>query len=185
MKRLLLATIFMAIVMSVTLAQADLMELTFTMEDFSAAIAPTPLPPPTDPVTGRIVYETDPITAYIDSLILIDLTIDGHTYQLSEVGFISPHTTSDHLIGGIVDGVNMCSSGKNDFWIGWNQDSLELISFVYTSSLYPYNAWGIDLDKDNYDLSLRELSAIPEPATLLFLGLGLISLVGVRKAIKK
>ena len=45
---------------------------------------------PMDPVTGSIVYDAASTTSNINSLTSINLTITGHTYLLSEVGFISP-----------------------------------------------------------------------------------------------
>jgi len=82
----ILGTVALALVLGTIPAKAIPIEVNFTIEDFISPFSSTP--PPTDPVTGRIIYEAESITAIIDSLTAIDLVIDGHTYSISEIGSI-------------------------------------------------------------------------------------------------
>jgi hypothetical protein len=89
---------------------------------------------PMDPVTGSIVYDAASTTSNINSLTSINLTIAGHTYLLSEVGFISP-AGSNQLIGGLFFGVGGMFHGTDDFSIGWNETTLIPFDFSYTTTL--------------------------------------------------
>lgn len=150
-------------------AQAIPIEVNFTIEDFIPRYTSTP--PPDDLVIGRIIYEAESITANIDSLTAIDLTIDGHTYSISEIDYISPFF-SRQKIGGTLAGVNAISSGTDDFRLDWYQGSLTPMKFSYTSSLH-----GGFWDSNNFSsFSVAESHAVPEPANLLLLGSGLFVL---------
>jgi hypothetical protein len=47
-------------------------------------------PPPTDPVTGTIVWEATGIHDPIQSFDSISLTLDGHSYSTAEIGVPPP-----------------------------------------------------------------------------------------------
>jgi hypothetical protein len=90
----------------------------------------------------------------------------------------------------------------NEFVARWDGVTMiQLLNLAYSSPYYTYysytaiatgpsttidfgyifNAQWFDLD----DVSVNQVSAVPEPATMLLLGLGLVGLAGVRKKFQK
>jgi hypothetical protein len=159
-------------------AQAIPIEVNFTIEDFRSPFSSTP--PPTDPVMGRIIYEAESITATIDSLTAIDLMIDGHTYSLGEIGFISPFAARQK-IGGSLNGVNVMASGTDDFQFDWFKETLTPMKFSYTSSLHE-GFWNSNTFSS---FSVTASSPVPEPGSLFLLGSGLFGLGFFLKRLKK
>jgi len=132
--------------------------------------------PPTDPVSGTIIYEAASTTASIESLTSIALTIHGHTYSIGEVGFITPYGTGQ-AIGGLVNGVDFVSSSTNDFAITWT-GTLQPFEFYYASSSISYSVWVTE----NFDqFSITAPTDVPEPGILILLGISMFSLVGLKR----
>ena len=161
-------------------AQAVPIKVDFTATNF------TPSGAPTDPVTGTIIYDSASPTANVNSLTSINLTIGTFTYSTSDVGFVSPDNIGGvdyQLIGGTANGVGLIVNMTNDFAILWNQTTLAPLRFVYTTTMPFGPIW----DTERFsNFTVTELtSPVPEPASMLLLGSGLLGLWGFREKFQK
>jgi len=130
----------------------------------------SPPGPPTDPVTGSIVYDAASTTSNINALTSINLTIAGHTYLLSEVGFTSPFGINQSIFG-LLNGA-FIFNGTNDFDIRWNGTTLSPFNFLYAASSTP----GIFLSSTFTQFSVTAAAAVPEPSSLALLAAGVAAL---------
>jgi hypothetical protein len=125
-------------------------------------------PPPTDPVTGTIMWESTGIHDPILSIDSIDMTIAGHPYSIGEITYLSSANDWWVLVGGSPSGDNM-QDQTDDFWIRWNRFALLPYDFAYTSSTTSgtwYSAGWPTLDPSAFSVS-----EIPEPSTTAICGL--------------
>ena len=157
-------------------AKADLITVSFTVGDFREIGDGIPAAP-TDPVTGTFVYEAADLVSNIESLLSIDLVIDGHSYGLDEVGSFSG--IASHFIGAGVTRSQILSvtSGTNDFLLSFNPLTNDPSSFLYASANSRFNIW---LSADFSSFS-RTIVAVPEPGTVVLLITALAGLGWARR----
>lgn len=122
---------------------------------------------PIDSVSGSIVWEAASPHAPIESLTSINLTIDGHTYTLGEVGFVSPYFLTTDLIGGTLFNVNTIHTNTDDFWLMFDRASLTPKQFVYASADVPNQIFF----SSTFTSFSVTANSVPEPSTLALLGL--------------
>ncbi|MCD4720976.1 MAG: PEP-CTERM sorting domain-containing protein [Desulfobacula sp.] len=140
------------------------------------------IPPPTSPVTGTLLYEADSLTDPITSLISIDLMINGYTYGISEIGFINAIYSNPavSMVGGVVDDINGIVGGgddNDDFYLIWNRVTLgNPVQLAYAVSGDTNNQiWYSEADPE------ITAAAVPVPATMFLLGLGILGLAGINR----
>jgi hypothetical protein len=150
-------------------AKAIPITVTFTASGFPAGA-------PTDPVTGSITYDAASTTSNINVLTSVNLTIDGHTYNLGELAFVSG---VDQEIGGALNGVGGLVAGTNDFGLVWDTTSLVPLELVYTDAS-DTKSWGT-LKFDQFSVVADTVPLVPEPTSLLLLGAGMIGLASARR----
>lgn len=123
---------------------------------------------PTDPVFGTITWQAASATSTIDTLTSISLVIDGHSYNLAEIGYIASYSGDIDAIFGSLDGVAN-RNGYDDFTILWSRTFGAGFDFSYTSSLQ-----GAQFRSSQFSsFSVTEPVAIPEPGSLGLLGIAL------------
>jgi hypothetical protein len=146
----------------------------FTATDFVPLVSS--IPAPDDPVSGTMIYDAASINSPINSLTAISLTISGHTYALTEVGFLDLGLGFEE-IGGLIDGVNGSGNFENDFLIIWDRSSLVPLFFLYATS----DSSGI-WDTSTFAQFSVTPSAVPEPNTLALLALGFLGILAAQIA---
>ena len=135
---------------------------------------------PQDPVTGSFTLTFDPTVDSSGSLDAISLTIalarphvfiPPHTYALGEVGFEYIASFGELLIGGLSNGVAIIlSSGGNDFLFSGLIDASGNVIPGTLNFAYAFNEVFVTSNVT------ATTTAVPEPATLALLALGLAGL---------
>lgn len=142
-----------AMLCSSTIASAAPIQLSFTASDFfNDRSYPA--------VSGSIFYESVSTTGVIDSLSAIDLTIDGYTYSLGEIGFENGIDGAIR-VGGVRSGVTGVGTGPDDFFLQWEFG-------VPASNFFAFSDAATFLTTRTVALTFTDLSdahPVPEPGT--------------------
>lgn len=191
---LLFLILFGTMSMGAIPAQATLVTVDFVVSRFGTGA-------PMDSVNGTFAYYSSSSRGAIGPIASIDLTIDGYTYSIGEIGsFTSTIVYPARDIGGIVGGVHGISLGANDFSLFMHAREVPLYrpppidvtypildlapeTFSYTTPNYPNLYSSSNFTTFNVTESL---SPVPEPSTMLLLASGLVGLAGYgRRRFKK
>lgn len=149
----------------------------------------TAVAPGVAPISGSITWEAASLTAPIDSLTSVDLTIRGHAYTLGELAFLSPFFESPSgdtdLIGAAVSGLLQVNEGVDDFWLLFDRSSPAGRQLLFASSGAPggalttFESFSIaegGAAIRGFAADASGTNAVPEPSTLALLAAGLAGL---------
>jgi hypothetical protein len=174
MKKLYLALAFLPLAWVMPVHAVPLPQFTYSFGASGfAPFDPEGEPPPTDPVTGSLIYEAATANSPIEGLVSIDLTIDGHIYDTGQLTF--GIVSGRQRVGGNLTGGNRVAPGTNAFSMEWDPATLVLESFRYSST---------NREGDFYIASvLTPSNPIAEPATLalVVLAMSLIAIFAGRR----
>lgn len=88
-------------------------------------------------VTGSMEVELDDSTKEITAVVAISFSINGHAFEISEIGFSEYRTFN--IVGSQGDGLGsltgIAHGSPFDFWILWNRESGLPKEFAYTGSI--------------------------------------------------
>ncbi len=133
--------------------------------------------PPADPWTGTIIYNAASTTAQVDSIISVDMTVQGHSYTVGELIFGTYFTGPDvqyiaGAIGGVFSGLPAMISGTNDFRIVWVRSTgIALLNQETTLTAPGFSCCFTPLSTTEFSLT-----EAPEPSTLALFATGLVLL---------
>jgi hypothetical protein len=150
-----LATLALSIIASNQAACAATFNLSFSAEvgGFFAS-----------PVSGTFSYDAPTINSPITSLNAVNLTIEGYSYSLSEIGF--DNSGSFNLIGGTPAGVTALNVGNNDFFLRFNYLDLTPEILAYSALAFG-NPLFVTQNFTSFSITPVTATAVPEPLTII------------------
>ena len=125
-------------------------------------------PVPADPVHGSITFQAASLGAEVEAILAVDLEINGHVYQVSEVGGYRFGT--GYLFGGLLNDVNSIVSKTNDFWVQNQTGHEDLVYAIDTPVVDFWTSQKIEIT----------ITAVPEPSTAALCLVGLAGVAALR-----
>jgi len=140
--------------------------LTFTASSFEPVFDNSP---PSDPISGSLVFQAQSLTGPITGVDSINLTIAGHTYTVGEIGFDG--SGGANLVGGLPSGANgVGSAGPDDFALVWQQADSAFSFFSFHVASSEENLFQTRTGSVSITASPTAISS-PPPLALLTVGL--------------
>ena len=136
---------------------------------------------PVKAVSGSITYEAGSRYGPVDSIVAVDLTINGHTYTVQELAFRNDRAPSwnTSTIGGLINGAGGISDRTTDFEIRWHTQTHKWEDFLYASDDVE-GIWGVAYWNAAAGSRFTITAApVPEPTAWATLLAGLLLLGGV------
>jgi len=162
MKNIFAALLSVASLVGASTVHATVYRLDFTASEF---VGYRPAPAPEDVVSGSIVFQAESLDAPVTSIDAIDLTISGHVYSLTEIGY---RDYGYLFFGGIVGTLSRVYSGTDDFWLAMTEDG-GFRNFTYSTALT-----NSVFQSNTGTATVTELvAAVPEPGSLALILAGM------------
>lgn len=183
---MILRALFLALLMAVGISGAAVaapFKVSFEITGFAPSNGNAA---PTDPVVGSFVYEATSISSAIDSITSVSLTLAGHSYSLPEVAVMPPLAIPAGTLvefGGSLSSPSVISNLTDDFWIRWNADSLTPFDFTYSAAGLS-GIWSTDIGSANKFFTHFSVSAVPEPASVFLVSIGLLGFLPFRRHLR-
>ncbi len=140
--------------------------------------------PPTDPVSGSIVWQASAIDSPIQRFVSVDLTLDGRAYSVNRLSYLEEDVNSYRWswIGGSLSGANEIHNQTDDFFVAWDRNSLSPVGFAY-SSAQRSGIWTVNVLDNPSSFTFFSITPVPEPSMVSFLTL-LLPMFGVRHLLR-
>lgn len=141
---------------------AATIRLDFTVGNFTSGNGN---PPPTNFISGSILWEALGVRNPVLSFDSISLSIDGHNYTTSEIDYgENAPLPGLEVIGCKLNGITTIKSQTDDFWIRWYQNTLTPLDFIFSSS-HVFDIWSAY--KPGF--TSFSISEVPEPSSVFLL----------------
>jgi hypothetical protein len=148
-------------------AYATPYKLDFTASGYSPGIF-SGTTAPQNPVSGSIFFSASSLGAAATSIDAVDLTIGGHAYTAAEIG--AGFYSDGYVFGAKSSGVGINMAGTDDFYLILSSSN-NVFSYAVNGVFDTWVTRG--LTARYTDVTPPPAAAVPEPAALALLGLGL------------